>query len=95
MERTDGGLYVAHSFSFLRFRAKKRTVTLPSGERALVTVDDSGTVQQTEHGDHLDALVRPNVIRMALRNLDPGVAAAAAAHPMSIHTKARSNGPSR
>jgi hypothetical protein len=45
-------------------RARSRTVTLPNGERAKVTVDDSGTVRHTEHGDHLDALVRPAPVRV-------------------------------
>lgn len=51
----------------LRHRATKRTVTLPSGERALVTVDDSGTVTHIEHGEVLDALVRPQTIRVKIR----------------------------
>jgi hypothetical protein len=42
-------------------------VTLPSGERALVTVDDSGTVTQVEHGEILDAVVRPATIRIKIR----------------------------
>lgn len=52
----------------LRFRARKRTVTLPNGERALVTVDDSGTVQHIEHGDHLDAVVRPKTVTVKVRS---------------------------
>lgn len=67
--RTDSGVWVAHSFSFLRHRATKRTVTLPSGERALVTVDDSGTVTQIEHGEHLDAVVRPKSVRLQIPKL--------------------------
>ncbi|MGH6692106.1 MAG: hypothetical protein ACREF4_15670 [Gammaproteobacteria bacterium] len=67
MERRDSGLFVAHGLNFLRYRATKRTVTLPSGERALVTVDDSGTVTQVEHGDQLDAIVRPKTVRIQLR----------------------------
>lgn len=51
----------------LRRRPRKRTVTLPSGERALVTVDGSGTVTQVEHGEQLDAIVRPDVIRIKVR----------------------------
>lgn len=51
----------------LRHHAVKKTVTLPSGERALVTVDDSGTVTQIEHGDVLDAIVRPKTVRIHIR----------------------------
>jgi hypothetical protein len=51
----------------LRHRPRKRTVTLPNGERALVTVDDSGTVIHIEHGERLDAVVRPDVIRLKIR----------------------------
>lgn len=65
-EQTAGGVWVAHGFNFLRHRATKRTVTLPSGERALITVDDSGTVTQVEHGEHLDAVVRPKSIRLRI-----------------------------
>ena len=46
--RTEAGVWVAHGFSFLRYRATRRTVTLPSGERALIRVDDSGTVTEIE-----------------------------------------------
>ena len=53
--------------SLLRMRPKRRTVTLPNGERALVTVDDSGTVTQIEHGEHLDAVVRPKSITIKIR----------------------------
>lgn len=63
-ERHDSGVWVAHGFSFLRYRARKRTVTLPSGERALVTVDDSGTVTHIETAARLDAIVRPATIRI-------------------------------
>jgi hypothetical protein len=65
-ERTNGGVWVAHGFNFLRYRARKRTVTLPSGERALVTIDDSGTVTHVEHGEVLDAIVRPRTIRLRI-----------------------------
>jgi len=68
MNRTPSGLWVARvAPAMLRFRAKTRTVTLPSGERAKVTIDDSGTVRHVEHGDHLDATVRPATIRLVLR----------------------------
>lgn len=51
----------------LRHRPQKRTVTLPNGQRAKVTVDDSGTVTQIEYGERLDAVVRPDVIRLKVR----------------------------
>lgn len=51
----------------LRMRAKKKTVTLPDGRRALVTVDDSGTVTQVESADQLDAIVRPKTVRIEIR----------------------------
>lgn len=66
VERRDSGLLVAHGFSFLRHRATKKTVTLKSGERALVTVDDSGTVTQIETAERLDAIVRPRTVRVRM-----------------------------
>jgi hypothetical protein len=66
VEKTGSGLWVAHSFNFLRHRAKKKTVTLRTGERALVTVDDSGTVTQIETADRMDAIVRPKAVRVRL-----------------------------
>lgn len=62
MKRTPSGLWVAPNFNFLRFRKREKTVTLPNGERAKVWIDDSGTVKQVEHGDHLDGYVRPAAI---------------------------------
>ncbi len=50
----------------LRFHATTRTVTMPNGERAKVTIDDSGTVLHRERNEGLDALVRPKTIRMKL-----------------------------
>lgn len=71
--RTEGGVWVAHGFNFLRHRATKRTVTLPSGERALVRVDDSGTVTEVEVSrrgagvsERQDAIVRPKSIALRL-----------------------------
>lgn len=58
------GLWVP---GLLTHRPKKRTVTLPNGERALVTTDDSGTVTQIETSDRLDAVVRPRTVRIRLR----------------------------
>lgn len=51
----------------LKMRQRKRVVTLPSGERVQVTIEDSQTVAHTEHKDgRIDALVRPptQVIRV-------------------------------
>jgi hypothetical protein len=53
--------------ALLTHRARKRTVTLPSGERALVTVDDSGTVTHIETADRLDAIVRPKTVTIKIR----------------------------
>lgn len=66
-EQADSGIWVPHGFSFLRHRATKRTVTLKDGRRALVTVDDSGTVTQIETADALDAIVRPKTVRIQIR----------------------------
>jgi hypothetical protein len=66
VERAPSGLWVAHGFNFLRHRATKRTATLKSGERALVTVDDSGTVTQIETAERLDAIVRPKTVRVRI-----------------------------
>lgn len=71
--RTDAGVWVAHGFNFLKYRAHKRTVTLPTGERALVRVDDSGTVTEVEVSrrgagvsERQDAIVRPRTITLQL-----------------------------
>lgn len=64
VERSESGMWVAHGFNFLRHRATKKTVTLPSGERALVTVDDSGTVTHIESANRMDAVVRPKTVRV-------------------------------
>ena len=93
VKRTESGLWVAPNFSFLRFRKREKTITLANGERAKVTVDDSGTVQQTEHGDHLDALVRPAPIRMKLHvsQIAPVLGGFAKPHP--IKTRFSPKGP--
>jgi len=71
--RTQSGLWVPAAYSFQENRKTKRTTTLPSGERALVTVDDSGTVMQIlrsrrmEADEKLDAVVRPKTIRYRIR----------------------------
>lgn len=62
VERRESGLFVAHGFNFLKYRAKKKTVTLKDGRRALVTVDDSGTVIHIETAEQLDAIVRPKAV---------------------------------
>ena len=68
MERTKSGLWIANTFNILRFRAKEKTVTLPDGRRAKITVDDSGTVKHTETDEQLDCLVRPKTIRLEIRS---------------------------
>ena len=65
-QRTEGGVWVAHGFSFLRYRATKRTVTLRDGRRALVTTDDSGTVTHIESAERLDAVVRPKTVTLRI-----------------------------
>ena len=88
MNRTPSGLWIARTApNFLRFRAKTRTVTLPNGERAKVTIDDSGTVRHVEHGDHLDATVRPGTIRLVLRPEQAGKAVGGFARPNAIRTR--------
>ena len=67
IERQESGLWVANGFNFLRYRATKKTVTLKDGRRALVTVDDSGTVTQIETAEQLDAIVRPKTVRIQIR----------------------------
>lgn len=66
MSTVDSPLWTPGAPSLLRHRATKRTVTLPTGERALVTVDDSGTVMQIETAERLDAIVRPKSVRVQL-----------------------------
>ena len=66
-KRTAAGLWIAPNFNFLKFRRRSKTVTLPNGERAKITVDDSGIVRQVEHGDILDGIVRPHPILMELK----------------------------
>jgi hypothetical protein len=67
-------------------RARSRTVTLPNGERAKITVDDSGTVRHTEHGEHLDALVRPAPIHLKFAVVRALSEAGGFAHPHPIRT---------
>jgi hypothetical protein len=67
VKRTEAGLWIAPNFGFLRHRKRSKTVTLPNGERAKITVDDSGIVEQVEHGEVLDGTVRPKPILMELK----------------------------
>lgn len=69
MKRTESGIFIASSFGFLKKRARTRTVTLPSGERAKVTVDDSGTVTHIETDNRLDAIASPETVRLQLRRV--------------------------
>lgn len=54
--------------ALLRHHSVCRTVTLPDGRRAKVTVDDSGTVEHTESADRLDVIVRPKTVRIQIRS---------------------------
>lgn len=94
MKRTASGLWIAPTFNMLRFRRRQRTVTLANGERAKVTVDDSGTVRHTEHGDHLDALVRPAAIRMILRPAPVATSRGGFTQPNPIRSSLNMKGPS-
>lgn len=52
----------------LRHRPAERVVTLESGERVRVTVDDSGTVTHVTHADdRVDAIVRPRSTTIRIR----------------------------
>lgn len=54
----------------LKMRQRKRIVTLPTGERVQVTIEDSQTVKHTEHKDgRIDALVQPKTIVYRLRQV--------------------------
>ena len=68
MKRTASGLWIAPNFNMLRFRKRQKTITLANGERAKVTVDDSGTVTQIETAERLDGITRPKTIRMFRRH---------------------------
>lgn len=67
MQRRPSGLWVPHGFDFKENRHTTRTMTLRSGERAKVSVDDSGTAMQIETAERLDAVVRPRTVRLRLR----------------------------
>jgi hypothetical protein len=56
--------------ALIRQRRRERTVTLPDGTRAKVTVEGSeqaGFVQQTETDDRLDGTAYPRTIRYTFR----------------------------
>lgn len=72
--RRPSGLWVpGHGVNFKEHRGTKRTRELPSGERALITIDDSGHVMQILRSkplsadEQLDAVVRPRTIRYRIR----------------------------
>lgn len=74
VQQRPSGLWVpADEVSFQANRGTKRTRTLPSGERALITIDDSGTVMHIKRArrlsddEHLDAVVRPRTVRVRIR----------------------------
>lgn len=67
MERTPSGLWVPSSFNVLRMRPTERTTTLRDGQRARVTVDDSGTVTQIETAEQLHGIVTPKTVRLKVR----------------------------
>ena len=63
-------LWTPNAVGLLRFRPRTTTGTAPNGERAKITVDDSGTVTHYERDEGLDATVRPATVR--LRVTGPG-----------------------
>lgn len=74
MTNHPSGLWVpGHGVNFQAERNTKRTRTLPSGERALITIDDSGHVMQIlrarrlSDDERLDAVVRPKTVRIRMR----------------------------
>jgi hypothetical protein len=74
VEQRPSGLWVPGTgVSFNEHRNTKRTRTLPSGERALITIDDSGHVMQVlrakrlSDDEHLDAVVRPRTVHIRIR----------------------------
>lgn len=63
-------LWTPNLFGPRRYVARERIVTLPSGERVRVSVDDSTTVTQVEHDHTLDAIVRPKTITLKVRRME-------------------------
>lgn len=70
MDKTPSGIWLPRGFNFAENRKTVRTVTLPSGERAKLTVDDSGTSVQIETAERMDAVVRPRTVRLVVRRKD-------------------------
>jgi hypothetical protein len=95
VNRTKSGLWIAHGFNIGRLRKRERTVTLPNGERAKVTVDDSGTVCQIETGERLDGIVRPAPIRYTLTAKSPGTQVGGFAKPFPLRVIGRNPKPQR
>lgn len=69
--RRPSGLWVpGHGLNFQENRGTRRTRDLPNGQRALITIDDSGTVMQIlrsrrlSDDERLDAVVRPRTVRI-------------------------------
>lgn len=69
------GLWVPSTINGpFKFQATERTVTLPSGERAKITVDDSGTVKHRETAERLDCKVTPQGVTVKVPpSLQPAV----------------------
>lgn len=54
-----------------KYQEKVKTIYLPNGEKAKLTytpTDDDASVAHIEHGDILDAVVRPAVIRAKVKD---------------------------
>lgn len=97
MRRTEAGLFIAPNFNFLRKhgRAKgsERVMIHPeTGKRVRVWRDDSGTVRQIEHDERLDAIVRPEPIRLNFAARSPRARADVAARVQAIATRFRVKG---
>lgn len=69
MDRAKSGLWLPHGFNFTEHRKTVRTVTLPNGRKAKVTVDDSGTVMHQEDDTGISAVVRPKTVRIQIRSV--------------------------
>lgn len=74
VQQRPSGLWVPGAgVNFHAERDTKRTRNLPNGERALITIDDSGTVMQVlrsrrlSDDERLDAVVRPKTVRLRIR----------------------------
>jgi hypothetical protein len=94
MKRTEKGLWIAPTgVSLLKMRARHKTVTLPNGERAKVTIDDSGTVKQVWRDEQLDGYVTPGVIKGLRLPAAAFARAGRRAGPASIRSTARMGRP--